>query len=93
MQERKSYAHNRVFQNVKKSVAQEITDKCVDQGYNIIKPTLNNNLFFRESLHSAGWLIVLAEVQDYNENARCRSLYFCWHGYVKGVKRNNLYLI
>lgn len=69
MQERKSYARNVVFQNVKKSVAQEIIDGCMDQGYSVIKPTLNNNLFFRESLHSTGWLTVFAEVQDYNENA------------------------
>lgn len=65
MQERKSYAYSIVFQNV----AKETIDKCMDQGYNIIKPTLNNNLFFRESLYSTGWLTVFAEVQDHNENA------------------------
>lgn len=42
-----------VFPNVMKSVAQETTDKCANQG-NIIKPNLSNNLFFRESLHSPG---------------------------------------
>ena len=50
-------------------MAQETIDECMDQGYNVMKPTLNNNLFFRESLHSTGWLTVFAEVQDYNENA------------------------
>lgn len=69
MKERKSYARDIEFPNVKKSVAQKTIDKCIDKGYNIFKPTLNNNLFFRESLHSTGWLTVSAEVLDYNENA------------------------
>lgn len=42
-----------VFPNVMNSMAQETTDKCVDHG-NLIKPSLSNNLFFRESLHSTG---------------------------------------
>lgn len=50
-----------------KSMAQETTAKCVNQG-NIIKLSLSNNLFFRESLHPKGQLKVFVEAQDYNGN-------------------------
>lgn len=56
-----------VFPNVTKSMAQETTAKCVNQG-NIIKLSLSNNLFFRESLHPKGQIKVFVEAQDYNGN-------------------------